>query len=80
MKPKNGKTPVMQLKLYDIMVGRNMTVAQLAKATGLTEAGLYMMLNRNPRAIRLDTLGKICSGLDIDPNTLLELRHVEVSK
>ncbi len=78
---KNGsRTPTLKLKLYDILVERNLTVAELSKATGLTKSALYMQLNRNPRAIRLDTLAKICHGLGIDPNTLLELTYTEVPK
>ncbi len=80
MKRNNGTTPTVEIKLFDIMIERNLSVHQLSELTGLTEQGLYLIINRPPRQIHLATLGKICSGLGISPNDLLELKNTEVSK
>lgn len=73
---KKKKNVTIELKLYDLMQQRGMTVEQLAKKTGMSRQGLYYLLNRPPSSIYMNTLAQICAALDVDPGTLLILKEV----
>jgi putative transcriptional regulator len=80
MATKKTTKPIIELKLYDIIKARGISVRQLSEMTGMTRAGLYLILNREPRSIGLTTMARICNALEIEPNDLLELKYVEVPK
>jgi len=48
-----------------------MTSKELAQKIGITEANLSILRSNKARAIRFDTLAKICEYLNCEPKDLL---------
>lgn len=76
------KTPyaVVEFHLKQIMEERGLSVPQVSKLTGITHSALYMMLDRLPRAVRFDTIARLCAGLDVMPADLLVIRMPPIRK
>lgn len=59
----------------DVMLAqRRMSVTQLAKKVGITQANISVLKNGKAKAIRLSTLEAICQVLQCQPGELLEFR------
>lgn len=59
----------------DVMLAkRKMSVTQLAGQVGITMANISILKNGKAKAVKLDTLNKICRALDCQPGDLLEYR------
>lgn len=57
----------------DVMLAkRKMSVTELANRVGITMANISILKNGKARAVKLDTLNKICRALDCQPGDLLE--------
>ena len=57
----------------DVMLAkRKMSVTELAEKVGITISNLSILKNDKARAIRLETLDKLCKALDCQPGDLLE--------
>ncbi len=57
----------------DVMLAkRKMRVKELSCALGITMANVSILKNGKARAIRVETLDKLCSVLDCQPADLLE--------
>ena len=57
----------------DVMLARRkMSVTELSARVGLTMANLSVLKNGRARAIRLETLDRICRALDCHPGDILE--------
>jgi transcriptional regulator with XRE-family HTH domain len=52
-----------EIKVKQLLLKRNMTIKTLCENIGITENGLYKMLKNG--SIRMDTLGKIASVLNV---------------
>lgn len=64
----------------DVMLAkRKMSVTQLAGEVGITMANISILKNGKAKAIKLDTLNKICRALDCQPGDLLEYRADETN-
>lgn len=64
----------------DVMLAkRKMSVTQLAGEVGITMANISILKNGKAKAIKLDTLNKICRALDCQPGDLLEYRADEAN-
>ena len=62
----------------DVMLAkRKMSVTELAEKVGITLSNLSVLKNDKARAVRLETLDKLCKALDCQPGDLLE--YVEES-
>lgn len=60
----------------DVMLAkRKMSVTQLAQQVGITLANLSILKNGKMKAIRIETLNKICSALQCQPGDILEWRE-----
>lgn len=60
----------------DVMLAkRKMSVTELSQAVGITLPNISILKNGKAKAIRLDTLDKICQALDCQPGDLLEYRR-----
>ncbi|MDD4796239.1 MAG: helix-turn-helix transcriptional regulator [Eubacteriales bacterium] len=60
----------------DVMLARRkMSVTELAQSVGITLANLSILKNGKAKAIRVDTLDKICRALDCQPGDILEWRR-----
>jgi putative transcriptional regulator len=59
----------------DVMLARRkMSVTELADRVGITLANISVLKNGRARAIKLETLDKICEALDCQPGDILEYR------
>ncbi len=57
----------------DVMLAkRKMSVTELSERVGITMANISILKNGKARAVKVDTLGKICAALDCQPGDILE--------
>lgn len=57
----------------DVMLAkRKMSVTELSEKIGITIANVSVLKNGKAKAVRLDTLNKICKALDCQPGDILE--------
>ena len=60
----------------DVMLAkRKMSLTELSEKVGITQANLSLLKNGRARAVRFDTLDKICRVLDCQPGDILEYRE-----
>ena len=60
----------------DIMLARRkMTLTELSEKVGITIANLSILKTGKARAVRVDTLNKLCAALQCQPGDLLEFRE-----
>ena len=59
----------------DVMLARRkMSVTELSNRVGITMANISILKNGKAKAIRVETLDKICRALDCQPGDILEYR------
>ena len=59
----------------DVMLAkRKMSVSELADRVGITLPNMSILKNGKARAIRIETLAKLCKALECQPGDLLEYR------
>ena len=59
----------------DVMLAkRKMSLTELSECVGITMANLSILKTGKARAIRFETLDKLCAALDCQPAELLEWR------
>ena len=57
----------------DVMLAkRKMSVTELSERVGITMANISILKNGTAKAIRIETLDKICRALDCQPGDILE--------
>lgn len=57
----------------DVMLAkRKMSVTELSERVGITLANISILKNGKAKAIRVETLDKICKALDCQPGDVLE--------
>ena len=57
----------------DVMLAkRKMSVTELSEKVGITMANISILKNGKAKAIRMDTLAKICRSLGCQPGDILE--------
>lgn len=57
----------------DVMLAkRKMSVTELADQIGITIANLSILKNGHAKAIKIETLNKICNALQCQPGDILE--------
>lgn len=57
----------------DVMLAkRKMSVTELSERVGITMANISILKNQKAKAIRFDTLNKICEVLQCQPGDVLE--------
>ena len=60
----------------DVMLAkRKMSVTELSERVGITLANMSVLKNGKAKAIKVDTLDKICSALECQPGEVLEWRE-----
>ena len=60
--------------LDDLLAEREMTLAALSEAVGVSVVNLSVMKNQRAKAIRFSTLTAICDALGCSPGELLSIR------
>lgn len=59
----------------DVMLAkRKMSVTELSEKVGITMANISILKNGKAKAIRIETLDKICKALDCQPGDILEYK------
>lgn len=59
----------------DVMLAkRKMSVTELSERVGITMANISILKNGKAKAIKVDTLNKICRALECQPGDILEWR------
>lgn len=62
----------------DVMLARRkMSVTELSNRVGITMANISVLKNGRAKAIRIETLDRICAALDCQPGDILEWRPEE---
>ncbi len=57
----------------DVMLAkRKMSVTELSDKVGITMANISILKNGKAKAVKLDTLDKICEALECQPGDILE--------
>jgi len=60
----------------DVMLARRkMSVTELSRRVGITMANISILKNGKARAVRVDTLDRLCRALDRQPGDLLGCRQ-----
>ncbi len=62
------------INLDVMMARRKMSLTELSARVGITMANLSILKNGRARAIRFETLEKLCEALDCQPGDILEFR------
>ncbi len=57
-----------------LMAQKGMSLTELAEKVGITLANMSILKTGKARAIRFETLKKICNALDCEPGDILKLR------
>ncbi|MCI8683600.1 MAG: helix-turn-helix transcriptional regulator [Lachnospiraceae bacterium] len=59
----------------DVMLAkRKMSVTELSERVGITMANISILKNGKAKAIKVDTLDRICRALECQPGDILEWR------
>lgn len=62
----------------DVMLAkRKMSVTELADKVGITMANISILKNGKAKALKIDTLNKICYALECQPGDILEWKKEE---
>ncbi len=65
----------------DVMLAkRKMSLTELSDKVGITMSNLSILKTGKAKAVRIDTLNKICKVLDCQPGDLMEYRDDEDGK
>ncbi len=62
------------INLDVMMARRKISLTELSARVGITMANLSILKNGRARAIRFETLEKLCEALDCQPGDILEYR------
>ena len=69
---------MIQVRLSEVMAKKDWRLTDLAKELDMTIANLSNIKNGHSKAIRFDTLEKLCKALDCQPGDLITYeRQVE---
>ncbi len=63
---------MIQVNIDLMLVKRKMSMTELSKKVGITQANLSILKNGKAKAIRFSTLNEICKALDCQPGDILE--------
>ncbi|MEA4824935.1 MAG: helix-turn-helix transcriptional regulator [Clostridiaceae bacterium] len=63
------------INLDVMMARRKISLTELSSRVGITMANLSILKNGRARAVRLDTLARLCDVLDCQPGDILEYRR-----
>lgn len=63
------------ITIDELMLSRGMSLTELADKVGITLANMSILKTGKARAIRFETLKKICDALDCEPGDILKYRE-----
>ena len=65
------------INIDGMLAKRKMSVTELSERVGITIANISVLKNGRAKAIKLDTLNKICEALSCQPGDILEYRQTD---
>lgn len=74
LKKRRGMEEIMAIVInIDVMLAkRKMSVTELSERVGITMANISILKNGKAKAVKLETLNKICQALECQPGDILE--------
>lgn len=67
-------TGTVRLRVPEIAKSKNLSVKELVEATGLSRNTASALMRGFYDRIGLDTIARLCDGLDVEPGELFEYR------
>lgn len=64
--PPKKQDCIVRFRLGDILREKDMTQVEASQKTGLSRQALIKLV-RDPQAVQMETLSKLCTGLDLAP-------------
>lgn len=74
---KKGGRRMIIINIDVMLAKRKMSVTELSERVGITMANISILKNGKAKAIKIDTLNKICKALECQPGDILEFREDE---
>lgn len=68
------------INLDVMMARRKIGLGDLAARIDITPANLSILKNGHARAVRFDTLNRLCAALDCQPGDILEFREDDTAE
>ena len=68
---------MIRVDLDVMMAKRKMSLTELSQKVGITMANLSILKTGKAKAVRVETLNKLCAALQCQPGDLLEFREDE---
>ena len=72
-----GERKMIIINIDVMLAKRKMSVTELSERVGITMANISILKNGKAKAIKIDTLNKICMALQCQPGDILEFREDE---
>ena len=63
---------MIRINLDVMLARRKMSLTELSERVGITLANLSILKNGRAKAVRVETLNKLCAALDCQPGDILE--------
>ena len=63
-----------RINLDVVLAKKKMSVTELSEKVGITMANISILKNGKAKAIKIETLNKICAALQCQPGDILEWR------
>ena len=63
---------VVRFRLGEILNNKGMTQSEASDRTGISRQALIKLV-RDPLGVKMETLGKLCAGLGLEPTELFEV-------
>ena len=60
------------VNIDDMLAKRKMSVTELSEKLGITMANVSILKNGKAKAVKVETLNKLCAALDCQPGDLFE--------
>jgi putative transcriptional regulator len=65
---------LIEIRLRELLAARHESLAELARATGLSYSTVHRLYSGHAKRVDLGTLERLCAYLDVGPGRLLEWR------
>lgn len=65
---------MIEIRLRELLAARRESLAELARATGLSYSTVHRLYSGHAKRVDLGTLERLCAYLDVGPGRLLEWR------
>ena len=77
---KKNATKKLAENLKKIRESKNISQVKLERLSGVSWSYISSIENNNRKAVSVETLCALCEGLDVDPDTLLGWRVLDIEE